>query len=397
MNNEEMPYKDRLLNRLDFHNDYVMSLALQEEYRSPEKEILDVFSRSELLSLIEANNIVPIRDPNVSQNAVIIWMVGAGGVASWVLPQLLKVLYNYKSKSSLLPINYKIYVMDGDEVSESNILRQNFIPSDVGENKAKVLASRYNEIYEGIEVLYIDKYMYSSAFLYTCISERNVPLPEEYQFDTKPNYSDYDDLTVPRPSYVFNMMDNELSKHMLDYCLASKSSFKGVRYFCTGCDVNHGLVFTSLVGVQPLYTQYFKDTTFIKEDAKIETHSCAEVAEELTIEQSFDSNGMAANLVVTLFSNVLINKYINTFRIDFVSTGAPKVTYEASGYIDQCLIQALRSNTYDAIESYHNRYGALNKNTKACKKYREIIEFLDYYSLEDLRLRYGLDESVEAA
>ena len=396
MTNEEMPYKDKLLDELDFHNGYVTPLTLLGEYRNPEKEILDVFSKNELLSLIEANNIVPIRDPNVSQSAIVIWMVGAGGVASWVLPQLLKVLYNYKSKS-LLPINYKIYVMDGDEVSESNILRQNFIPSDVGENKAKVLASRYNEIYEGIEVLYIDKYMYSSYFLYSCISERNVPLPEEYQFSTKPNYLDYDELTTPRPSYVFNMMDNELSKHMLDYHLATRYSFRGVRYFCTGCDVNHGLVFTSLIGVQPLYTQYFKDTTFIKEDAKIETHSCAEVAEELTIEQSFDSNGMAANLVVTLFSNVLIDKYINTFRIDFISTGAPGVTYRASGYIDQCLIQALRSNTFNAIESYHSRYGALNKNTKACKKYREIIEFLDYYSLEDFRLRYGLDEPLGAA
>ena len=33
MNNEEVSYKDRLLNRLDFHTGYIMSLTLKEEYK----------------------------------------------------------------------------------------------------------------------------------------------------------------------------------------------------------------------------------------------------------------------------------------------------------------------------------------------------------------------------
>lgn len=370
----EVPYKDSFLT--SFHTHFK---AGNFRVFKNINESINMFDKPAIIDLFKDLNINYNEVFKGTNNHYNILMFGAGGVASWLLPQLLKLLYNYREKSTTKP-TFEIKLIDFDTVEDKNILRQNFIPSDVEENKAKVLASRYSQIYEGITVSYIDKYIIDHSFLQTYLNKNSSQIINEYP-DTK--YVSLNDL-FNRISYnnlfIFNMMDNELSKHMLDdYLNRNWFLFSGTRYFCTGCDINHGLVYTTLIGYEELYTQYFKNSTFIEEDAQIETHSCAEVALEATIEQTFDSNSMAANLLSVLVSNCLSShNLINTKQINFTSTVKPYVSTQEDNLADIIMLDKLYTEYAPKLYAYNARYSLEGKTTKA-KQYKAIYDLLTRY------------------
>lgn len=74
-------------------------------------------------------------------------MLGAGGTGGHIAPHLYRLLYALDRPARFI-------VCDGDVVEEKNLVRQNFIPADLGENKAKVLAERYSTVF-GMETEYV--------------------------------------------------------------------------------------------------------------------------------------------------------------------------------------------------------------------------------------------------
>lgn len=75
-------------------------------------------------------------------------VVGCGGTGSYFIPNLIRQVSIMNNKRLLDPnMNLRgkhlVVLIDGDQVSESNLTRQNFIQSDLGQNKAEVLARRY--------------------------------------------------------------------------------------------------------------------------------------------------------------------------------------------------------------------------------------------------------------
>jgi len=70
-------------------------------------------------------------------------VVGCGGTGSRLVPLLAQFL-----KTCPWIINPMIFLVDHDVVEEKNLSRQNFIRSDVGKNKALVLATRYSRAYD---------------------------------------------------------------------------------------------------------------------------------------------------------------------------------------------------------------------------------------------------------
>jgi PRTRC genetic system ThiF family protein len=72
-------------------------------------------------------------------------LVGAGGTGSVMAVKLVKL------HAALIALGHPggldVTIYDGDTVSQSNVGRQNFYPSDVGQNKAVVMAHRINMAY----------------------------------------------------------------------------------------------------------------------------------------------------------------------------------------------------------------------------------------------------------
>lgn len=251
--------------------------------------------------------------------------IGAGGVASWFLPQYIKTLYALKTaRRDTSPTTITLY--DFDTVEAKNILRQNFIPQDIGKNKAEVLADRYSELYPNIKIDYSPKY-----FIFcedTTYEYRNHPMyrymTENRESFTTPSYSYLRDC-----SQVFNFVDNEFTKHSIDLWLHYHSFFDNTfsTYYCTGCDISNGQVFVNKHSNSKLYTEYYEDVTFEDMEETLEdTTSCAELAEHAAVEQTFDSNTLAANLLNILVNNNLKNFWgTRTKEIKFICTGSPSV------------------------------------------------------------------------
>ncbi len=78
--------------------------------------------------------------PNTVPNTVVV--VGAGGTGGRLIPLLAQFL-----KTMPWVIDPAIILVDDDVVEEKNLLRQNFIKTDVGKPKAVVLAERYSRAF----------------------------------------------------------------------------------------------------------------------------------------------------------------------------------------------------------------------------------------------------------
>ncbi|MBK4736048.1 PRTRC system ThiF family protein [Noviherbaspirillum pedocola] len=81
-------------------------------------------------------------DPNLLRRSVNVTVVGAGGTGSALLPRLMQLHHALIALGH--PGGLDVCVYDGDTVSEANIGRQGFFPSDVGQYKATVLVNRLN-------------------------------------------------------------------------------------------------------------------------------------------------------------------------------------------------------------------------------------------------------------
>ncbi len=65
-----------------------------------------------------------------------IYIIGCGGVGSWLLPKLVKLIAAKSSPSG-------ITLIDGDTLERKNLDRQLFDERDIGRNKAEALADKY--------------------------------------------------------------------------------------------------------------------------------------------------------------------------------------------------------------------------------------------------------------
>ena len=394
MTTERVPYEEKLT---EYLNSFVQSSpikqfqkhSLRDTYQEMTFSDLDMFEKLELDSLF--NNFIsefssspaylqPYTNKSKTfSNSVVIF--GAGGVTSWFLPQLIKIFYNflvklYGNDLSFAP-EITITLIDGDVCESKNLLRQNFIPEDVGLNKAEVLAKRYSEIYPKVKVNYISKYFYYSPFFKTL----DLDIPSD--FLSEDIYEDFYINFKPKTNRtIINLVDNELTKHMIDFMIAkeyySNSCFM-MRYFSVGCDVYNGTVYTTLTG-DSLYSLDFKESTYKIDDGSIHQESCAEVAEVQTVEQTFDSNTMGANILATLFSNYMANPLkLETQKVEFTSTAQPKAISIKKSNIDVIKLKVLYEDMYSFyIKSYLQRYGEFLKTPKSLQ-YKRVSDFLHKY------------------
>jgi molybdopterin/thiamine biosynthesis adenylyltransferase len=79
-----------------------------------------------------------------------IFVIGAGGTGSRLMPmlsQFIRSITRGRAPNGWLE-NPTIWLIDDDTVEQKNLLRQNFIATDVGKHKAAVVAERYSRAYD---------------------------------------------------------------------------------------------------------------------------------------------------------------------------------------------------------------------------------------------------------
>jgi len=93
-----------------------------------------------------------VYDPMFPENVVI---VGCGGNGGYLIPLIARYLSQSKSEAIR---EIGMTLVDGDRVEEKNLVRQNFIPDELEQNKAEVMANRCNRNL-GMNVEAIPEYM----------------------------------------------------------------------------------------------------------------------------------------------------------------------------------------------------------------------------------------------
>ena len=209
--------------------------------------------------------------------------LGAGGTGGHIAPHLYRLLYALGR-----PARY--IICDGDKVEEKNLLRQNFSPADLGENKARVLAERYSTVF-GLEAEYVPAFIEKLETLMELIRLNEWELDENAYEKTK-------EMVI-----LLGAVDNNKSRQLchqafcqskdLVYIVSGNGEFSG-QVVC-GVRRNGHTFFKPIGGVQP---EMLKDTDKFPSEL-----SCAEAS--VSDPQSMAANITAAMVVVDMVYNIL--------------------------------------------------------------------------------------------
>ena len=231
--------------------------------------------------------------------SVKIVMLGAGGTGGHVAPHLYRLLY-------ALDRPVRFIICDGDIVEQKNLIRQNFIPADLGENKAKVLAERYSTVF-GMETEYVPTYIESEERLKELIAPKVI-------------YSDYYRHVVADKEQVIliGAVDNNRSRQM---CHKVFYQAEELIYIDSGNSEHTGQVVCGIrSGGRTLYKPVGKLYPEVLSDKdKFPTElSCAEAS--VSAPQAMTANITAATAVVDMIYNILTLGESRVRQVTFATT-----------------------------------------------------------------------------
>lgn len=220
-------------------------------------------------------------------------MLGGGGTGGHIAPHLYRLLY-------ALDRPVRFILADGDIVEQKNLVRQNFTEADLGENKAKVLAERYSNVF-GLETAYVPSFVESEERLAALIA------PEVWRTDGShydPQYGDFVSNTVEEMVILIGAVDNNKSRQL---CHRAFLAAKELIYIDSGNGEYTGQVVcgirragrTLYKPVGQLYPELAEPTDLFPSEL-----SCAEAS--VSAPQTIVANLMAATAVVDIIYNILV-------------------------------------------------------------------------------------------
>ena len=232
-------------------------------------------------------------------------MLGAGGTGGHIAPHLYRLLY-------ALDRPVRFIICDGDVVEEKNLVRQNFIPADLGENKARVLAERYASVF-GMETEYVPEFIESAEFIES--EERLRRLLEPGIFQRGRSWSD---PVLQEQVILIGAVDNNRSRQL---CHSVFYKMDELVYIDSGNGEHTGQVVCGIrSGGRTLYRPVGKVyPDVLKEKDKFPTElSCADAS--LSAPQSIAANITAATAVVDIIYNILALGDSRVRQVTFATT-----------------------------------------------------------------------------
>lgn len=208
-------------------------------------------------------------------------MLGAGGTGGHIAPHLYRLLYSLER-----PVRF--IICDGDVVEEKNLVRQNFIQADLGENKAKVLAERYSTVF-GLETEYVPSFVEKEDDL------RRLLKPDHWRIDRA--------KFIWEQVILIGAVDNNKSRQL---CHRVFQEAKELIYIDSGNGEYTGQV---VCGIRRGGKTYYPPIGAVYPDVLEDTDkfptelSCAEAS--VSAPQSMAANITAATAVVSMVYNIL--------------------------------------------------------------------------------------------
>ena len=223
-------------------------------------------------------------------------MLGAGGTGGHIAPHIYRLLYALDRPSRFI-------ICDGDKVEFKNLVRQNFSPADLGENKAKILAERYAAVF-GMEAEYLPTFVEDLDTL-TALIHADGWATEEYSH--RPD--------VREQVILIGAVDNDKSRQLchkaflkaenLIYIDSGNGEFSG-QVVC-GVRIDRHTVRKPVANIFP---------ELLKAQDRFPSEiSCAEAS--LADPQSIAANITAATIVVDMVYNILVNGECSVRQTDF--------------------------------------------------------------------------------
>lgn len=217
------------------------------------------------------------------ERPVKIVMLGAGGTGGHIAPHLYRLLYSLER-----PVRF--IICDGDVVEQKNLVRQNFIPADLGENKAKVLAERYSTVF-GMETEYVPDFIEDEKRLKKLIE------PQTWRAGV------YTDRVVRDEVILIGAVDNNRSRQLCNKVFYEAND---LIYIDSGNGKHTGQV---VCGIRSGGRTFYRPVGKVYPDVLTDTDkfptelSCAENA--VSAPQSITANITAATVVVDMIYNIL--------------------------------------------------------------------------------------------
>ncbi len=240
-------------------------------------------------------------------------MLGAGGTGAYIARDLYRLLY-------ALDRPCRFIIADGDLCEEKNLIRQNFTPADLGQNKAQVVATRYSSVF-GLETEYIPEFIEYEDRLMELVRTELFP---------DPNYTySWGDKKVKELVILIGAVDNNKSRQL---CHNVFLECQDLVYIDAGNGVLNGQVVCGVrragrTMAQPVGTLY-PDILEAKDKFPTEL-SCAEAS--VSAPQSIMANIMAASSVLCVLYNIMtsgeniIRKATFSTKSGFVRTEVEQV------------------------------------------------------------------------
>ncbi len=231
--------------------------------------------------------------------SVKIVMLGAGGTGGHIAPHLYRLLY-------ALDRPVRFIICDGDVVEQKTLVRQNFIPADLGENKAQVLAERYSTVF-GMETEYVPSFIESEEALKELIKPRVI----------RSRYHPYN-VTDKEQVILIGAVDNNRSRQM---CHRVFYEAEELIYVDSGNSEHTGQVVCGIRSggrtlykpVGKLYPEVLSDTDKFPTEL-----SCAEAS--VSAPQAMTANITAATTVVDMIYNILTLGESRVRQVTFATT-----------------------------------------------------------------------------
>ena len=225
-------------------------------------------------------------------------MLGAGGTGGHIAPHLYRLLY-------ALDRPVRFIICDGDIVEQKNLVRQNFTPADLGENKAKVLAERYANVF-GMETEYVPNFIENEEAL------RKLIKPQQWQVG---NY--YNSPVIKEQIILIGAVDNNKSRQM---CHRVFYESEELVYIDSGNGEHTGQV---VCGIRSGKRTFYRPIgaaypDVLKDTDKFPTElSCAEAS--VSAPQSIAANITAATIVVDMIYNILTQGESRVRQVTFAT------------------------------------------------------------------------------